>query len=73
MLFTNSDVLPDDFAKHSVLKGKKPSLIIFAHSGPKMLKSKLRGAGPKFIYNVKGGYIVISKNKVFLKSVEGKF
>ena len=43
------------------------------HSGPKMLKSKQRGAGPKFIYHVKGGYIVISKNKIFFKSVEGKF
>ena len=45
----------------------------FTHSGPKMLKSKQRGAGPKFIYHVKGGYIVISKNKIFFKSVEGKF
>ena len=43
------------------------------HSGPKMLKSKQRGAGPKFIYHVKGDYIVISKNKIFFKSVEGKF
>ena len=37
-----------------------------------MPKSKQRGAGPKFIYHVKGGDIVISKNKVFFKSVEGK-
>ena len=43
------------------------------HSGPKMLKSKQRGAGPKFIYHVKGGYIVISINKIFFESVEGKF
>ena len=53
---------------HKILMRK-----ITFHSGPKMLKSKQRGAGPKFIYHVKGGYIVISKNKIFFKSVEGKF
>ena len=37
-----------------------PEMIV--HSGPKMPKSKWRGAGPKFIYHVKGGHMVISKN-----------
>jgi len=56
-----------------MIRSQKKSCHIVPHSGPKMLKSKQRGAGPKFIYHVKGGYIVISKNKIFFKSVEGKF
>ena len=39
------------------------------HCVPKMLKSQLRGAGPKFIYHVKGGCTVISKSIKFFKSV----
>ena len=38
-----------------------------------MLKSKQRGAGPKFIYHVKEGLILISENKLFFKSVGGNF
>ena len=37
-------------------------LVPWPHCVPKILKSQPRGAGPKFIYHVKGGCIVISKN-----------
>ena len=43
------------------------------HSGPKMLKSKQRGAGPKFMYRVNGGHIGITKNRKFFKSVGRNF
>ena len=42
------------------------------HCVLKMLKSQWRGDEPKFICHVKGGYIVISKSKVFFESVQGK-
>ena len=44
-----------------------------SHSGPKMPKSKWRGAGPKFIYHVKGGHIRITKTIKFFKSVGRNF
>ena len=38
-----------------------------------MPKSKPWGDCPKFICHMKEGHIVISKNKIFFKSVEGNF
>ena len=55
---------------------KPPTTLNFSerkHSAPRMLKSKPRGAGPKFICHVKGGLIVISKSKIFFQSIERKF
>ena len=46
---------------------------IYTHSGPKMPKSKWRGAGPKFIYHVKGGHIRVTKTIKFFKSVGRNF
>ena len=46
---------------------------MIVHSGPKMLKSKPWGAGPKFIYHVKGGHIMITKSIKFFKSVGRNF
>ena len=43
------------------------------HCVPKILKSKRRGASPRFTWHLKEGHIVISKNKIFFKSVEGNF
>ena len=43
------------------------------HSGPKMPKSKPWGECPNFVWQMKEGYIGISKYKIFFKSVEGKF
>ena len=47
--------------------------VYITHSGPKMPKSKPRGECPNFVWQMKEGYIGISKYKIFLKSVEGKF
>ena len=44
-----------------------------SHSGPKIPKSEPRGDSPRFIVHLKEGHIVISKNKIFFKSVEGNF
>ena len=58
-----------------VFKGGVPNSnheLKVAHCVPKMLKSQPWGAGPKFMYHVKGGYVVISKNIIFFKSVQGK-
>ena len=46
---------------------------ISQHSGPKMPKSKPWGECPNFVWQMKEGYIGISKYKIFFKSVEGKF
>ena len=43
------------------------------HSGPKTPKSKPWGESPNFIWQMKEGYIGISKYKIFFKSVEGNF
>ena len=43
------------------------------HSGPKTPKSKPWGESPNFIWQMKEGYIGISKYKIFFKSVEGIF
>ena len=43
------------------------------HSGPKTPKSKPWGESPNFIWQMKEGYIRISRSKIFFKSVEGKF
>ena len=47
--------------------------MLLPHSGPKMPKSKPWGESPNFIWQMKEGYIGISKYKIFFKSVEGKF
>ena len=44
-----------------------------SHSGPKTPKSKPGGESPNFIWQMKEGYIGISKYKIFFKSVEGNF
>ena len=49
------------------------SFYYISHCVPKMLKSKPRGASPKFIWQMKEGYMVIWKYKTFFKSVEGNF
>ena len=46
---------------------------VVIHCVPKILKSKPRGASPRFIWLLKEGHIVISKNKIFFRSVEGNF
>ena len=58
-----------------MVKIERNLIVIFVdyHSGPKMPKSKPWGDCPKFICHMKEGHIVISKNKIFFKSVEGKF
>ena len=43
------------------------------HSGPKMPKSKPWGESPNFVWQMKEGYIGISKYKIFFKSVEGNY
>ena len=43
------------------------------HSGPKMPKSKPWGESPKFICHLNKGHIVISKYKIFFRSVRGNF
>ena len=43
------------------------------HCVLKMPKSQWRGAEPKFICYVKGDHKVISKSKLFFKSVQGNF
>ena len=43
------------------------------HSGPKMPKSKPWGECPKFICHLNKGHIVISKYKIFFRSVGGNF
>ena len=57
-----------------MIPAKKPlktSLIL--HSGPKTPKSKPWGESPNFIWQMKEGYIGISKYKIFFKSVEGNY
>ena len=43
------------------------------HYCPQNEKSQWRGGDPKFLCLLKGGLIVISKNKIFFQSVEGNF
>ena len=54
-------------------EGKRCGYYLRAHSGPKTPKSKPRGDCPKFICHMKEGYVLISKYKIFFKSVEGNF
>ena len=49
------------------------SFFFLNHCVLKMPKSEWRGECPKFIKHVKGGYVLISKSKVFFKSVERNF
>ena len=63
----------------SQLGTKNPSLVFVLthsfrnHSGPKTPKSKPWGESPNFIWQMKEGYIRISRSKISFKSVEGNF
>ena len=62
-------ILIFDFIDEGSTPFRSKNRFVLTHCVLKSPKSYWRGAEPKFICHVKGGHVVISKSKVFFKSV----